>query len=282
MKNVVSIDVEEWYHRPIISKHLEKDNTKTSNVEAAIKQILETFSRHRKRSTFFILGEVAERMPELVQSIYDEGHEVAYHGYSHKTLQELGPEDFKVETEKGQRLLKKITGEAPSGFRAPVFSLNPETSWALEELEKQGFRYDSSIVPAKTWLYGSESAPQTMYYPDYNDPTTESSTQRGLIEFPVMTSQVLGKRIPLGGGFYFRALGLYVFKNHIKKLNENGQPAMLYFHPWELCGFPRIKLPLHEGVFAYYNSKCLPKLENLIRAIDVAPAGEILNDLGHL
>ena len=275
MKNVVSIDLEEWFHRPIVKPYIENVKVE-SNIEKSVEAILEVFSRYNKQTTFFILGEILDKYPGLVEKINEKDHEIAFHGDSHKSLHDLDKKTFIEELKKGKKSIQKVTGEPPQGFRAPVFSLTKDTSWSLTILQKQGFRYDSSIVPAWSPMYGNTKAPTRIYYPDFDNPSKESSTQRDLIEFPLAIAQILGFRIPFAGGFYQRVLGNNLFLMNIKRINKKN-PAMLYFHPWELCGFQKIAMPYHKKIFAYYRTKSLKKLEHIIKTLDITTAREILS-----
>lgn len=272
---MVSIDVEEWFDRPILQPYIENKQRKTT-VLNAVKEIIAVFKEYNKRTTFFILGELIEEKPELVEIIKDEGHEIGFHGYTHKILGELTKESFREDLQKGSKLIHKLTGEKPTGFRAPVFSLNSETSWALTELINDQYSYDSSVFPFRSPMYGASSAPKEIYYPDLTNPFKKSKTQRDLVEFPIFTQELLGSRIPYGGGFYYRILGNSLTLNAIRSANNKGMPAMLYFHPWELCGFPEVDMPPHKKLFSYHNSSCLKNLKHLIKNVKIKPAREII------
>jgi len=279
MKNIISIDVEQWFHRPILNKYLGNINQSSEHVLESVRVILNILRKHRKIITFFVLGEVAEYVPEVVEEILNDGHEIAFHGYSHFPLSEIGEEEFEREIEKGIKLIRHITREKLNGFRAPMFSLNKDTSWALRTIDRLGFRYDSSIFPVKTPLYGSGSAPIHPYNPSFVDPAKEDINQTKITELPILTRNLSYIRLPAGGGFYMRLFGVQFILNSIKKRNKEGYPAMCYFHPWELCGFPKINMPFHKKFYAHYGIPCLDKFEKLIKSVDLVHAIEIIEKL---
>lgn len=275
MNNVISIDVEQWFHRPILKNYIKNIKYDSEHIVLAINKILKIFKKYNKTTTFFILGEVAEQHPELIKIIAEDGHELAWHGYTHKHLEELNPIKFKKELEKGTMVVKKMKNKIV-GFRAPSFSLNKNTKWILPMIEKYGYRYDSSIFPVKTPLYGSGKAPTHPYNPSFVDPYSEDACQSKIIEFPILTRKIFYLRLPAGGGFYMRLFGVKFIMDSIKMINKEGYPAMCYFHPWEICGFPKIDLPFYKKFYAYYGIPCLDKFEKLIESVDISPAIELL------
>ena len=240
MKNVISIDVEQWFHRPVLLNRVTEKDKNPDHILESVRFVLKLFKKYDKRTTFFILGEVAEQAPELVKEIIEDGHEIAFHGCSHVELQKVGEEYFKTNVRDFTKLISSITKEKVRGFRGSIFSLNKETAWTLDVLSENGYTYDSSVFPVKTPLYGSNDAPIHPYYPSFTDPTLEDPTQRKLIEWPILVRNLWSLRFPSGGGFYMRALGFNYIFNSIKALNMKGYPAMCYFHPWEIYGFPKI------------------------------------------
>ena len=279
MKNIISIDVEQWFHRQLFNKYLGNINQTSEHILISMRKILQIFRENEKRATFFVLGEVAENFPEIIEEIMNDGHEIAFHGYSHLNLAKIGEEKFEKETKRGIKLINNITREKIKGFRSPNFSLNKETVWALKIIENLGFRYDSSIFPVKTPLYGSGKAPTYPYNPSFIDPVIEDINQSKLIEFPILTRKISHIRLPAGGGFYMRLFGVQFIIDSIKKMNKGGDPAMCYFHPWELCGFPEIDLPFFKKFYAYYGIPCIDKFEKIVKSVDIAPTIEILNNL---
>ncbi len=274
MINAFSVDLEPWYSAELVRRHFpskEKDY-----IVESVMPILELLDRYNTKATFFVLGIVAEQHPEVVKNIFDKGHEIASHGYSHKMLHELGKEGFEQEIKKSVTLLETITGEKPLGFRAPSFSLDNSTKWALEVLKTYGFKYDASIFPVKTMLYGVPKAPLHPYRPAMDDITQENHDGK-IIEFP-MTVLRLWKNIPIAGGFYFRTLPFWFLRWSLKRVNRTG-PAIIYVHPWETHPqTPRLKTLGFTSRFITYHGigSALKKLEGLLREFEFKPVYEVL------
>ena len=280
MRNVISIDVEQWFHRPILRQYLKEEDLDPNVIFDSVRYILDIFKKYDKCTTFFVLGEVAEQAPELIEEILDGGHEVAFHGYSHLELSLLGKEGFEKELRDWTKIMTRITRERIRGFRSPVFSLNKETVWALDVLRKNGYTYDSSVFPVRTPLYGSGDAPVHPYFPSFEDPFQEDVNQTGLLELPILVRDFGFRRVPAGGGFYLRALGVKFILDSVKVLNKKGHPAMCYFHPWEIGGFPKITMPLHKNVFSYYGVPCGEGFEKLVKNLGLARACDVVDECG--
>lgn len=279
MKNALVIDLEHWYSNEFLTKYLPPEKV-DQDVEA-VKPILDLLDKYNIRVTFAVLGTYAERHPEIVKYIYDKGHEIQSHAYSHKTLHELGKDAFEDEIKKSVNLLEAITGEKPIGFRAPSFSMDNSTKWAFEILEKYGFKYDSSIFPIKTMLYGEPQAPVNIYKPSKEDVTRHDSKGK-IVEFPMTVIKFI-KNIPIAGGFYLRVLPLWFLKFGIRHVNKK-RPAIIYIHPWETySNTPRLRLPLFSRFVAYYEiNTSLSKLESLIREFEFTSVKEVLNESSYL
>lgn len=274
MINALCIDLEHWYSSEFLAKYLPRERI-DQVTEAAI-LIIKLLNKYGVRSTFFVLGTVAEQHPELVKSIFEQGHEIASHSYSHRTLHDLGQKGFEKELTKSIDLLVSITGERPIGFRAPSFSLDNSTKWALSILKEHGFKYDASIFPIKTMLYGVPKAPLHPYKPSMDDITKEDPNG-AIIEFP-MTVLRLGVNIPVAGGFYLRALPFWFLRFAIKKVGEV-RPAIIYIHPWETYSqTPRLKnIPLFSKFVTYYGSgSALKKFDRLLGEFSFRPVKEVL------
>lgn len=235
--------------------------------------LLNVLDRHNTKATFFVLGIVAEKYPELIENLHRKGHEIAVHAYSHDTLYKLGPVEFENEIKKSLKLLSKYN---PIGFRAPSFSIDNNTKWAFEILEKHGFHYDSSIFPIKTMIYGVPNAPTNIYTPSIEDVSKHGNGK--IIEFPLTTVKII-KNFPIAGGFYLRALPLWFLKWGIKCVNKE-RPAIIYIHPWETYpGVPRLKLPPLSRFEAYYGiPSALMKLEALLNEFKFAPVKDVLQN----
>ncbi|AKB45786.1 polysaccharide deacetylase family protein, PEP-CTERM locus subfamily (plasmid) [Methanosarcina sp. Kolksee] len=275
MKNALVIDLEHWYSNEFLIDYLPSE--KVDQDLEAVKPILDLLDKYNLRVTFCVLGTFAERHPELVKYIHEKGHEIQSHAYSHKTLHELGKDAFEDEIIKSVNLLESITGEKPIGFRAPSFSIDNSTKWAFEVLGKYGFKYDSSIFPIKTMLYGEPKAPVNIYRPS-KDNVTKNDPNGNIIEFP-MTVLNFGINFPLAGGFYLRVLPLWFLIFGIKYINKK-RPAIVYIHPWETYPkTPRLKLPLFSRFVAYYGiNSSLLKLEGLLKEFHFTNIKEILDN----
>lgn len=249
MLNLITVDFEEWYH-PEYVRHRYAQNRK-DNAERDLCKTLNLLEKYKTKATFFVVGELAQRHPELIKQIKVNGHEVAFHGYDHEPLWNKSAETFRSEI----KLFNSIINENSIGFRAPSFSLNKKTIWALKILEDAGYQYDSSIFPAKTPLYGVQDAPLKPYKPSYVNLINEDSDGK-IWEFPLLVYTVLGFRLPVAGGFYLRLLPAKLVQRAIKKSNKNGNPAVLYCHTWELNPeTPKLKLGLYKSFVTYHNLK---------------------------
>lgn len=229
IKAILTFDLEFW-HSGTHKRLLKNENLLEDYIEESLKPILDLLKKHKARATFFVLGELAEKYPKLIKEIYQNGHEIASHGYSHNPLEKLSEKDFENEIILSKKILKEITGKNPISFRAPYFSLNNKTKWALKVLEEQDFRYDSSIFPLKTPLYGMKNVPLIPY-----------KISEKLLEIPVTILKWGLIKIPLAGGIYFRFLPNKILLPALKFVAQKRIPV-LYFHPHDLCNIrPKIK-----------------------------------------
>ncbi len=283
MRNVISIDLEQWFHRPIFRDYVSVAEKSTKqHITEATKVILQMLKKYNKQTTFFVVAEIAGQAPEIIEEISKEGHEIAFHGYRHLELHRLDKENFDKEVKAGVQVLRRVVKEKPRGFRAPVFSLSKKTVWALKILEKYGFKYDSSVLPTKVLGYGMLNAPTSLYSPSFEDPGKEDVDQTKILEFPLLTRDFLFWKVPAAGGVFLRFLGANFILKSIRNMNKRGYPAMCYVHPWELYTFPKIDLPIYKSLYAYYRVPCFRAFESLIRAVNVAPALEILEKYGYV
>ncbi len=277
--NSLSIDVEEWFHPELVREKVAPEDRK-GRIDVAIQPLLHLLDRHKVKASFFFLGEVASENPRLVQKLHKEGHEIASHGMSHHPLWVLGPERFRQEMKEFIALMQKILGDVRiHGFRAPTFSLNTETQWALPILMDLGFSYDASLFPAKIWgnrLYGVEGAPRVPYRISMVN-LLEEDRHSPLMEFPNTVLSFGGFPIPLGGGFYLRALPLWALIRGLKRINQLA-PFNLYIHPWEIDPqTPRLPLALKSRWITYYGiDSTLKKLEALLRHFSFSRVDEVL------
>ncbi len=261
--NALSIDLEEWYHSELV----EGRRSSSSQAEEATRPILELLDRYQMKASFFVVGEVADQNPLLIQSIFERGHEIGCHSYSHRLLWNLNEGLFRKELEHFHSVIERIVGKVEiKGFRAPCFSIDNRNRWALKVLLDFGYQYDASIFPVKlNPLYGVSGAPTQPYRISLEN-VVEEDSESPLVEFP-MTPLKIGKlKIPIAGGFYLRLFPLPFLTWGLGRINRS-QPFLLYFHPWEgYAKTPRLKLPLLNRIISYYGiSSALGKLEFLLR-----------------
>ena len=272
--NALAIDLEEWYHSELV----EGRRSSFSQAEEATGPILELLDRYQTRASFFVVGEVAERNPHLIQSIFERGHEIGCHGYSHKLLWKLDEGLFREELNQFHSVIERIVGKIKvKGFRAPCFSLDNRSKWALRILLEYGYQYDASIFPVKiNPLYGVSGAPTQPYRISLED-VREEDPKSPLMEFPMSPLKIGRLKIPIAGGFYLRMFPLPFLTWGLGRINRS-QSFLLYFHPWEGCEkTPRLKLPLLNRVISYYGiSSALKKFEFLLRHFKFARVDQVL------
>lgn len=260
--NGLVIDTEEWFH----SEWLRGQRPPIFQAEKATQPILNLLDRYQVKGTFFIVGEVAERHPELVRSIFEKGHEIGCHGFSHRPLWMLNPESFREELSRFKSVIERILGKIKiNGFRAPCFSLDRRTKWALKILIEFNYRYDASIFPIRlTPPYWGNGTPLRPYRISLEDIQKEDPSSP-LFEFPTVPLILWKFRIPIAGGFNLRVFPLSFVYWGLKRINQE-QAFILHFHPWE--GFletHRLKLPLFNRFVCYYGiSKALQKFEFIL------------------
>ena len=234
IRNAMTCDVEDYFQVSAFAPYIDRDSwpSRECRVEANMERILAIYERHGVKATFFTLGWIAERYPAMVRKIVAAGHELASHGYGHLRASDQDRAQFDNDIRSSRALLEDIGGQAVLGYRAPSFSIGHANLWALEALQEAGYRYSSSIYPIAHDHYGMPDAPRFAFYPHGPD---------GLLEVPVTTVNMLGRNLPAGGGGYFRLLPYALSRWMMQKVNrEDRQPALFYFHPWELDpGQPR-------------------------------------------
>ena len=262
-KNLLGIDFEDWFHPELIKKYL-KDDEKEPKVINGIGKILELLRKNDTSATFFVVGELLEFEPEILDKILENGHEIGFHTMYHTRLNDFNSkEQFSNELKK----FSKLTNNKSKGFRAPTFSLDSSTSWAIEALVENDYIYDSSIVPAKNSMYGHPDAQENPY--KISSESIESQDENGkLMEYPLLVTKFLGKKVPAGGGFFLRTLPMRIIKNAIKEYEKREIPATFYIHSWELTPefMPRIKLSKKDNFITYHNiEKAYEKMEEIIR-----------------
>jgi polysaccharide deacetylase family protein (PEP-CTERM system associated) len=258
--NALSIDVEDYFQVTALSERVAPADWPqfSLRVEKNTDNILSLLAERQIQATFFVLGWVAERCPALIRRIADAGHEVGSHGYSHVRVSDQDAESFKTDVERTRLLLEDIAGVPVHGYRAASFSLSPDLSWAYEALQETGYLYSSSLHPIRHDLYGAPNAPRGAFHP---------APEAKLIEIPVSTLDFWGRRMPCGGGGYFRLLPYAYSRWAIRRLNNSEhQPCVFYFHPWEIDpDQPRVKGLSARSRFRHYTNLAAmqPKLARL-------------------
>tara|TARA_R110002167_G_scaffold185375_2_gene385951 strand:+ start:360 stop:1199 length:840 start_codon:yes stop_codon:yes gene_type:complete len=257
--NAMTVDVEDFFHvsafESVISPSQWKDYQ--PRVDTNTRRLLDLFAKKEVKSTFFVLGWVAERYPELIKEIHRQGHEVASHGYAHRRASQQSREELLQDVKRSKDHLEDLLGEQIMGYRAPSFSIGYTNEWAFEVLAELGFKYSSSTYPVKHDLYGTPDWPRFAY----NRP-------ENIIEIPIPTLRLMGKQIPIGGGGYFRLYPYKVTEKLVRKyLRQEKQPYSFYFHPWEIdADQPRLNnAPLKSRFRHYVNlHRTEAKLERLL------------------
>jgi polysaccharide deacetylase family protein (PEP-CTERM system associated) len=228
IRNAMSIDVEDYFQVSAFAPHIRREDWDSlpCRVERNIDVILELLDGADAKATFFTLGWIAERYPQVVRRIVDDGHELASHGYGHQRASDLTPEQFRDDITHAKHLLEDLGGVAIRGYRAPSFSISRKNWWAVEELENAGYVYSSSIYPVRHDHYGMPDAPRFAHRPN---------GAGGILELPPTTVPMLGRNLPAAGGGWFRLLPYELSRWMLRRVNEQeGAPCMFYFHPWEI------------------------------------------------
>ena len=243
--NALTIDVEDYFQVSAFAPYIRRSEWESMpcRVEQNIDRILALLSDTNVKATFFTLGWIAERYPELVRRVSQSGHELASHGFSHQRATEQGRDEFLADIRLAKAILEDISGNAVNGYRAPSFSVGPSNPWASECIGEAGYRYSSSVYPIRHDHYGVPDAPRFAH---------ESSA--GVLELPVATVRMFRANWPAGGGGYFRLLPYTISRWSIRHINNvDGKPAMFYFHPWELDpDQPRVQGPGAKSRFRHY------------------------------
>ena len=259
--NGLSVDVEDWFQVGAFENTIARSDWDSCElrVERNVDAILALFDRAGVKATFFTLGWVAERVPQTIRKIAEAGHELASHGYDHQRVFTMDRAGFAEDLRKSRAILEDAGGVAVTGYRAPSFSIDARNPWAHEELAAQGYAYSSSVAPIAHDHYGWREAPRFAFHPvDGAD----------LIELPVTTAMLRGRRLAAGGGGFFRTLPYAFSRWAIAQVNrDEGEPAIFYFHPWEVDpGQPRVAdAPLRSRLRHYTSLAAMErKLERLL------------------
>lgn len=263
MFNALSVDVEDWYMVGAFERTIARADwpSKEVRVERNTDAVLALFDDAGVKATFFTLGCVAQAHPVLIRRIVDAGHEVASHGWDHVRVFTLSPGEFRADIDRARKALEDAGGVAVTGYRAPSFSIDKRTPWAHGILAESGYAYSSSVAPLKHDHYGWPEAPPFAFRPFADSP---------LIELPVSTVDLAGKKFGAGGGF-FRLFPYALSRHAVSRLNAQGRPATFYFHPWDMDpGQPYVtEAPLRSKLRHYTNLSAMAgKLRRLAGDFD--------------
>jgi polysaccharide deacetylase family protein (PEP-CTERM system associated) len=276
LRNVMSVDVEDWFCVYNLSRQIpyESWDRCESRVERNPIRLLDIVRKHGVEATFFVLGWIAERFPDLVREIEHQGHELATHGYSHRLLTHMQPSEFRADLQRSLEVLAKIARHKIEGFRAPSFSVTRKTLWAVTILKESGIRYDSSVFPVR-------------FHPEYGIPGSELGPYElvdGLIELPMSVADVLGWKVPCCGGGYFRLCPYPLTRHLMRRCRAQGRPVIFYLHPWEADPEqPRVPGMPWAKAFRHYNNldKTEERLERLLQDFSFTSARTFLREHGN-
>lgn len=260
MINAMTVDVEDYFQVSAFEGVVRREQWEQipCRVEANVDRILALFAEHNVKATFFTLGWIAERYPQLIHNIVAQGHELASHGWEHTRVIHQTPEQFRNDIRKTKTLLEDLSGQAVLGYRAASYSINQRNLWALDELADAGYQYSSSIVPIRHDLYGMPDASRFAF----------RTASRNFLEIPISTVSVAGGNVNCGGGGWFRLFPYAFSRWAIRSVNETeSQPCIFYFHPWEIDDQqPRIAGASAKTRFRHYLNlnKTYARLERLL------------------
>jgi polysaccharide deacetylase family protein (PEP-CTERM system associated) len=280
VRNAMTVDVEDYFHVAAFSDVIKRDDWSAMEyrAEANTHKLLELFGERSIQATFFILGWIAQRSPALVRSIHAAGHEIACHGMSHELIYQQTPQQFARETRESKALLEEITGAPVHGYRAASWSITRQSLWALDVVHELGFLYDSSIFPIHHDRYGIPDAPK-------RPGVMRTPNGKEIVEFPPSTAKMLGVRVPVAGGGYFRLLPYWLTRLGLRQINQQEQQGFIfYLHPWEV---DPDQPPVRAGWlsrFRHYTNlrKTQDRLRRLIEEFQFTTVRNVLADTGLL
>lgn len=257
----LTFDVEEFYNAELLSKYINKNEIKETNLENNIDSLIDLCSEYKVKSTSFILGEVAKNKPQIVRKLYNAGHEIASHSYSHKLIYNMTPEEFRNDLRKSKNVLEDITGGRIIGYRAPSWSVKKEIlDWYYEILIENEIEYSSSIYPGRTFLYGIPDAPDNIHRPLIN------GRKLNILEIPQHLKNIIFFKSGFSGGFYLRLYPMFILKLFFKNELKNKNNFFMYLHPYEISKYEiNNKIPLLYKFIQFYNlNNSREKLASLI------------------
>jgi polysaccharide deacetylase family protein (PEP-CTERM system associated) len=272
---IMSVDVEEWFHIPTGLDNIlpiDQWDQATQRVQEVIPQLLDLFDKNKVKSTFFFLGWIAEKHPNLVKETLRRGHEIATHGYSHRLIYNQTSKEFNEDVYRAKSIIENLTGRPVLGYRAPGFSITPETEWAFDILMEQGFRYDSSIFPGERFLG---------HHNNFNkEPVIVTSGGREIIEFPQTLVDFGLFRFSFFGGGYFRLFPAFFIKMMSGIIIKNKRPLIFYIHPRDIDTLqPKLHYPLLKEIRHYINiSKTEEKLNSITQSLRFSSFEHVMSD----
>jgi len=227
--NMLTVDLEEWFVVEALTDRLASGEWEDleSTVKKNCHRLMDLFEQRRVRATWFVLGWVAERHPDLIRAIAERGHEIGCHSYHHRRIDLMTVDVFRADTERALEAITAAAGVRPRGYRAPSWSINDSIPWAFEVLGELEFDYDSSIYPIKHDLYGMPHGPRDAH-------KIHLENQRVLYEVPATTYRIFGSNVPVAGGGFLRHSPYWYSARIIRRLNAAGRPVVVYMHPWEI------------------------------------------------
>lgn len=272
MTNVLSFDLEDWFCVSNMAHAITPGQWEAQElrIEGNTVRLLELMDRHAVQATFFVLGWIAERKPDLIRAIAERGHEIATHGYSHRLLTEMTPEQFSEDLDRALSVTQPLTAERIVGFRAPTFTVTADTLWVLDILKSHGILYDSSVFPIS-------------FMKAYSDIRGVSTgifqIADGIIEFPIACGDFFGLRVPFGGGCFFRAFPYRLIAHFMNQCARRQRPVMFYLHPWEIDpDQPRIAMPVASQLRHYVNLRhTFGRLDRLLTDFSFSSTRKVLN-----
>ena len=271
-RHVFSVDVEEYFQVGAFEGVIDRGawDGLAPRLAEPILVLLDLLARFGARGTFFTLGWIATRYPEVVRRIADAGHEVASHGWSHRRVTTLSPADFRDEVRRSKAVLEDLVGRPVFGYRAPNFSIGPENDWAFDVLIEEGYRYDSSVFPVRRPDYGDTDAPTEPYVIQRRNGT--------LVELPLATTTLFGVRMPAAGGAYLRHFPFALIRRAFREHESKRTPGMFYIHPWELDpDQPRVPVPAVTRLRHYGGlHRTRGRIERLLSEFRFTSAQEVL------
>lgn len=267
MQNYLTIDVEDYFQVAAFADIVFPRDWEgmEQRVGVNVQPILQLLKKYDTKATFFIVGWIAEKHPEVVRAIMHDGHDIGCHSYWHQNIYDLTPEAFREDTLKAKTILESICNKKITAYRAPSYSITKKSLWALDILQEMGFTTDSSIFPIRHDIYGIPDSPRFRY----------KLLKQNIVEFPISTAIFFGQKIPVAGGGYFRLFPYWFTKFALKRINKREkQPFVFYLHPWEIDSEqPKFNKAKRLSKFRHYNNldKTLGRFERLLNDFDFIP-----------